>query len=279
MSQTDSNKNLIVSLPIQTKLTIDRLFQSEYSQLHLDKIYFLIHKINKEGQYQINAKNHAWFFGLKCGEVTAILRRLTNNNIITLVGEYVQGKASNKYSLAQPFDIRTNNLHRINYYAGQVKFPTWVTKFVADGGVVKNGTTTNWVKDEKEVKEKKHSVSNDSKILIEQQGIIIKEQSTKIVELIGEIKRLTSNSNLQFEPQMKPVETSTQSTASTTSDLKITARNGVELILTDGQRFDDSTIELIKKHYSKSAPLIAFAGNYFTVDKENIVTRKIFKAA
>lgn len=273
MSQINSNTNLIVSLPTQTKLTIDRLFQSEYSQIHLDKIYFLIHKINKEGQYQVNAKNHAWFFGMKCGEITAILHKLTNNNIIQLVGGYVKGKSSNKYALPTPYDIRTNNLHRINYYKGQVKFPTWVAKYVADGGIVKNSSTSNWIKAQKQPKIKNTSVFNDTAIKLAQKDLLI-------AELRNEVAELKALLNIQPEAEIKPLVTSIESNEQSISDLTIIARNGVELIIKDGVNFDQSTIDKIKKTYSKGNTMIPCgSAGIYNVDENFLVTKNIFKVA
>ncbi|WP_316817310.1 hypothetical protein [Pedobacter nyackensis] len=146
------HKNLIISIPKEIKNKIDAEFGKEYSKAGLEKIYFLYFKINKENNnYQVNSTNHTWFYGFKNrGELGQILHRLVNKIFILKISEsYTIGYKSNTYSLMKPYDYKNENCYRINYYDGQVKFPMWVQKYVADGGIVKNRETTNWIKDAK----------------------------------------------------------------------------------------------------------------------------------
>lgn len=143
------HRNLIVSIPKEIKNKIDAEFGKEYSKAGLEKIYFIYFKINKEGNnYQVNSTNHTWMLGYKNrGELGQILKRLKDNIFLIKISEaYSIGYKSNSYSVIKPYDYKNENCYTIRFYDGQVKFPTWVQKYIADGGNAKNSETTNWVK-------------------------------------------------------------------------------------------------------------------------------------
>ena len=159
MSTNNENKNLIISIPLKTKELIDKKFGKIYSPTDLNKIYFLVFKINKENNnYQINSRNHAYMLSLKNGgELSDILVGLTAIKVISKFSNYEVNKTSNAYSLCKPYHYKDSNIHRINYYVGQCTFPKWVSRYIADGGIVKSKLDSNY-KTTIEVKEDKDAI-------------------------------------------------------------------------------------------------------------------------
>ena len=137
MNKELKTNGLIISISKKLKTLIEDKFSSIYSENDLIKIYFLIYKINKEGIYQIKNSDHAWMLSMRKDEVSNILDTLTETGVIKLVTKHKSGERSRSFQLIHPFDYKSEDCFRINFYEGQSKFPIWVQKYIADGGIVK----------------------------------------------------------------------------------------------------------------------------------------------
>jgi hypothetical protein len=162
-SQKQKNNNLIVSIPTYIKSMIDLHF-ADYSVKDREKIYFLIYKINNENEYQIHNGNHSWMLGLNTGEVSNILAKLQNLELIRKSKQYAAGVRSNEYKLVTPYNYKLVDVATIHYYEGQCAMPIWVQKYVADGGIVKSLATTNYKKTAKPIKVKSNLIEKDAEI-------------------------------------------------------------------------------------------------------------------
>jgi len=142
--KNQKENGLVFNLPITIKSAIDAEFTT-YSKNNLEKIYFLVWKINKERNYQLHIGNHAEFFGLKRGEITKILSSLKRLLIIYNSESYAAGYKSNTYQTLKPFKITPSD-YQLFFYPSQSNLPMWVQKYIADGGTVRSAKHTNWVK-------------------------------------------------------------------------------------------------------------------------------------
>lgn len=133
----EQNDALYINIPKELKQQVDDAFASSYSQLQLNKVYFLIWKINKEVKHQINIRNYAFMLSLNTADVTKILDKLKTMLIITTDGKYSIGKTSNSYSLLKPYVLDTTRDYQIFYQSGKCDMPKWVQRYCADAGVVK----------------------------------------------------------------------------------------------------------------------------------------------
>lgn len=193
----NNNKNQIISIPREIKKAIDTAFGDTYSNTDLEKIYFLYFKINKENNnYQINTTNHTWMLGFKNrSELSKILDKMVSIPIIKKVDNYQVGIKSNSYALLKTYDYKNENCYRINYYQGQVKFPVWVQKYIADGGIVKNKNTTNYVKPTPESKS-----TDDSKLVVELRAEIASLRAQLIQSNTSVVEGVLTPVEALFEP-------------------------------------------------------------------------------
>ena len=182
----NKNNSLIVSIPTYLKIKIDEAFQSTYSATDLSKIYFLVYKINKEGVYQVHIHNHAWMLSLRKDEPSNILSTLVTLGIIKLVSKHRAKEKSRSYQLNKAYDYKSTDCFRINYYEGQCKFPIWVSRYLADGGIVKAKEHSNY--------QKKAGDSKDLLISSLQERIKHLEAQLGIIEQSSDIKPLVSES-------------------------------------------------------------------------------------
>lgn len=153
---TEQNKektnNLVIGIPNYIKNAIDSHFANDYSPKDIAKIYFIIHKINRSGQYQLNNRNHSWMLGFRTDELSNILVKLQNLKLITKIRSHSfsekapQNNTSSLFGMYTPFNYNDNNIYRLNYYEGQCAFPIWVQKYLSDGGVVKSSKHSNYKK-------------------------------------------------------------------------------------------------------------------------------------
>lgn len=261
MLTENNNKNLCISLPTAIKTKIDRLYQSKYTSTDLNKIYFLVHIINKKKSYPLNNGKHAWMLSLKCGEVSEILHRLVSNKIIQIEKEFTIGSNSNIYSMATPYDYKSPDCFHLNYYAGQIKFPTWVQRWVADGGNAKDAETTNWVKVPNEKPVKKVSKSQDEK------DLIIAAQAKEIAMLKAQLAALSTVPNYTPEAKIKPFETIKVETDAITSSTQFTAANGQIFTVENVELYEVELIELIKQKYKRTLPSIFCGGKVFDIER------------
>ena len=140
------NEVKTIYLNVPKELNLQLLF-NEFKPVFIPKIHFLIHQINFNhfnGGYQINIKNHSWFFGIKDGELSAIISKLLDNDIITKTGNYQRGKKSNSYSMVDPYTYKDNDA--IAKYAYQVEKYSFLQKWVADKNVVKSQKDSAFIK-------------------------------------------------------------------------------------------------------------------------------------
>lgn len=190
MTTNEKSTGLIINIPTAVKIKIDSEF-SEYSTKNLVKIYFLVDKINREGNYQVNIRNHSEMLGWKTGEVTSVLSRLQKLLIIRISESYVIGMKSNKYQVIENFN--TTNTHKLFFYESQADLPKWVQKYIADGYTVMG---------------KKYSHYNpEAKPDL---ATINKQQAARILELEAELAALKAsivfNDNLSVSNEKVPHE-------------------------------------------------------------------------
>lgn len=135
--QINNESGLSINIPQTLKQQIDFEFQ-DLTATHLNKIYFLVHRINKETQYQVNITNHVYMFGFKNSQLTLILSRLSENlNIIKIVKQAKIGHNAHTYAMVQPFAQSATDF-KLHYYPSSMKLPVWVQKFFADGYMAAN---------------------------------------------------------------------------------------------------------------------------------------------
>ncbi|MGY3214038.1 hypothetical protein [Mucilaginibacter sp. HD30] len=142
----NEDKPVIFNTP--AGFNFQNLFE-EHSIKFKPKVEFLIHQINyydNRGGYQIHSKNHQWFFGIKGTELAMMLRKLVANGIIKLAANYHPGNTSNTYKMVTPFDIKAADTQQSFYYAHEV---TFVKKWILDGHIVKNASTSSFIKERK----------------------------------------------------------------------------------------------------------------------------------
>lgn len=140
------NEVKTIYLNVPKELNLQLLF-SEFKPVFIPKIQFLIHQINFNhfnGGYQINKKNHSWFLGIKDGELSIILNRLLDNEIIIKTGHFRPGERSNAYSMVNPYDYKNNDA--IAKYAYQVDKYTFLQKWVADNNIVRSQNDSKYIK-------------------------------------------------------------------------------------------------------------------------------------
>lgn len=266
MSTENNNKNLCISLPTAIKTKIDRLYQDrlspvQYNSTDLNKIYFLVHIINKRKSYPLNNGKHAWMLSLKCGEVSEILHRLVSNNIIKIDKEFAIGSNSNTYSMVTPYDYKSSDCFRLNYYEGQIKFPTWVQRWVADGGNAKDAKTTNWVKVQTKKPVKKIAT-------LDEKDLVIKQQANEIEFLKAELAALKGLSNNESVATIKAPEPPKAESNTITSAMEIIADNGHKFILENANEYTDELINLIKAKYKRTLPMILCDGRAFIIQRD-----------
>lgn len=138
------NLKLYINIPIDKKTRIDEIFK-ELNQKQLDKIYFLIWKINDETKLQINIKNYTTMFGWKHSQTTQVINELIKNVIIVKVGNYKVKEASTSYSLLKPFKITSTDFV-LKYNSDFDKLPIWVQRYCTDAGTAKSKKYTSFKK-------------------------------------------------------------------------------------------------------------------------------------
>lgn len=177
---TENNEDNIVIFNTPAGYNFEALF-SGLSIKFKPKVDFLIHQINffdNKGGYQVNSKNHRWFFGIKGTELAMMLRRLVDSGIIKLVTNYNPGNRSNTYRMVNAFNSASQSTQKNFYYAQQILF---VEKWIQDGYIVKNEVTSTFKKERK--------MTN---------AALIAEQQKQITDLQA---KLTSLGQLKSTPQ------------------------------------------------------------------------------
>lgn len=138
------NLKLYINIPIAVKTKIDGIFQT-LNQSQLNKIYFLVYKINKEVKAQINIKNYTYLFGWKHPQTSKVITELVNNLIIEKVDNYVVKQKSNAYSVVNKFKESTTDF-RLKYNSDFDKLPIWVQRYCTDAGNAKSKEYTSFKK-------------------------------------------------------------------------------------------------------------------------------------
>ena len=162
--QINNESGLSINIPQTLKQQIDFEFQ-DLTATHLNKIYFLVHRINKETQYQVNITNHVYMFGFRNSQLTLILSRLSEKlNIIKIVKQAKIGHNAHTYAMVQSF-AQSSTDFKLHYYPSSMKLPIWVQKFFADGYMAANEKLRNYerVPAEKKPRAKKAS-STDKEV-------------------------------------------------------------------------------------------------------------------
>ncbi|MBC6112986.1 hypothetical protein ACFOG5_09735 [Pedobacter fastidiosus] len=200
--KNQKENGLVINLPITIKSVIDAEFTT-YSKNNLEKIYFLVWKINKEKDYQLHIGNHAEFFGLKRGEITKILNSLRRLLLIFNSESYSAGYKSNTYQVYKIFKLTTSD-YQVFYYPSQNNLPMWVQKYIADGGTIRSSKHTNWVKRVIKKMDKESSMA-----ALKEEIVILKSQLLEKDLLItqlreSQIKQDTELKNPNLENVNKP---------------------------------------------------------------------------
>ncbi len=141
-----SNEVKTIYLNTPKELNLQLLF-SELKPVFIPKIQFLIHQINfnhSKGGFQLNIKNHSWLLGIKDGELSSIIAKLVDNDIIIKTGNHQQGKKSNKYSMVNPFNVADKD--KVLQHTYQVDKYLFLQKWVIDGFVVKAQKDSAFIK-------------------------------------------------------------------------------------------------------------------------------------
>lgn len=131
----DNTGLLYINVPMNMKEKLELAFPTK-SEKEMMKVFFLIHKINKEKTYQVNITDHADGLSIRRGEVTEILNTLINLFIIKKVSGYKVGVKSNSYSMVHSFNHKSNDCYTKLYDAKLHGCPAWVTKYIKNHGVM-----------------------------------------------------------------------------------------------------------------------------------------------
>jgi len=134
-TQQEKENGLIVNIPLSIKKEIDSAFP-DYTENQLNKIYFIVFKICKEGNYQVNVRNHSDMLAFNTGTMTDILSKLRTKLIITTDGDYSIGGFSNSYRLMKKYDCESEDNYKVFYYPSRMKLPIWVQQYIYDGYTV-----------------------------------------------------------------------------------------------------------------------------------------------
>lgn len=171
INQNLKNEQKEVFFNTPKDLNIGLLF-SDMANKFIPKIQCLLHLINRDankGGYQLNSKNHTWFFGINTIEFSRIIKRLVDNNIIKLVSNHQSGEVSRVYKMVQPFTQSDSNKHVYNSDSF-----LFIQKFVADNYMVVHPKNSKFIK---VAKTKVKKVSTDSR------DILIQELRERISQL------------------------------------------------------------------------------------------------
>ncbi|MGY4539199.1 hypothetical protein ACVW0P_003633 [Mucilaginibacter sp. UYNi724] len=220
-------------------LNIELLF-ADMPNKFIPKVQCLLHLINKDsltGGYQLNAENHIWFFGLKDAELSQMVERLIDNEIIERVSKHKSGEVSRVYKMVNPY-TRDDSIKHI-YPKDKYLF---IQKWVVDGYVVKGSKYTAYIRPEKNVKNVS-ALALENKMLrdllaannisIPVTGLIISEAHTDTPEVPEEqISTLTKFKGTKKdkaltllkmikETNIKPVEALKPTDGTTAMDLRM----------------------------------------------------------
>jgi|GEM_PF-5760663 len=214
--KTNEVKELYFNTP--TGLNLERLF-ADFNGLDklLPKIQFLLHQINKftlsEGSYQLNKKNHSWFFGIKDGELSSIINRLVEASIIELSSQYSGGSKSKSYKLVNPYSQDNSILYKYNSNE-----QVFMQKLVADGYIVKAKEFSSYKRVTKEL------------IEVSDKDAIIQSQQEEIEALKQRIAALEA----ELSPVVKDIRPNPNNTSETTEvgvkPLKLVAGDDVQTV-------------------------------------------------
>lgn len=253
MTEKEKTENgLIINIPIQLKNLIKDSF-TNYSEKQLNKIYFLIYKINSSGNYQIHIRNHSYMFGWKTGITSSIIQKLIKLEIIKLTSEYSVGATSNEYSMVQNYDGKSNNNCKIFYYDSQTDLPIWVQKYIADGYTVKAKEYSNY----KRTASISKTVQVDNTIALNNElraeiadlkrQLASKENLYVLAEKDVASKPVTPAALTKQEPALAPAPVYSSNTSRMTVKILTQVWKDYDLIIVKGQgvdklRFDDAEI-------------------------------------
>lgn len=203
--------NLIFSIPTEMKTQIDYYFKDIFTAKNLEKIYFLVYKINKSGTYQLHKKNHSAMLSVKDGILTKMINGLLDLEIIKLVGNYFAGERSKCYQVNFQYDYKLVQCYTVKYFEGEAKFPIWVSRYIADGGVVKANEYSKYIK----VK------------TVNPKDIIIQQLQAKVAELEAQLNMVAPQPVPVAEPVnhtsivADPIKSSTPAPVYTSSEFTI----------------------------------------------------------
>lgn len=132
MQTLTNGQNLYVHIPSTLKTKVDSLFNKQSSKT-LEKIYFILYQINKEGKKTINQRFYNKLLAIGNGLTTAfILQTLKLNEVITLTSDYIEGKKSKEFKLTTPYNIKYDKQRDYQlYYTNPTTNPIWVNKFLS----------------------------------------------------------------------------------------------------------------------------------------------------
>lgn len=189
-----------VSFNIPKAVNFELLF-NDISPVYLPKIHFLINQINfntnNNRAYQLNTQNHKWFLGINGKDLTTIVNRLLDNEIIKRVGFAKKGKVSNAYQMVQSFDVKNmDESISITYPVSKYIF---IQKWLADGYIVKAKKFSAFQKDNK-------TSTKEQKLMtkLEQAQAEIEALKARISELeINNVKDIASSISNKIEPLIK----------------------------------------------------------------------------
>lgn len=222
-------EKLYINIPIDVKLKIDKLFNLKQKQL--DKIYFLIWKINTEGIHQLNIHNYTRLLGWKTSQLINTLSTLVAEGLIFKAQNYLAGSRSNAYSLVNRFNISSTD-YQLKYNSQFDDLPIWVQRYCSDGGTARGKSR----RQSGVIKE----FSNFKKVVKKS------TPNTEIEALKSEVERLKEllkAHNIQFD-KISPLETSKEKDEVVVEeDEKLAVKPDNELL----ELNDDGSFEIILK--------------------------------
>ncbi|WP_316736249.1 hypothetical protein [Pedobacter aquatilis] len=141
-------RELYVHVPYKLKNQIDAAFAATYTQNNINKIYFLVYKINLEGNLACNIRKLAGMLSLETRQVSQILSTLKTLLIINNDGLFFQGIKSTEYFMLPPakYPNKTYNKdldYQMFYYLDNKSTPKWVQRYIEDYGNIKWKTESN----------------------------------------------------------------------------------------------------------------------------------------
>ncbi len=164
----NSKIELYVHIPNHLKTKIDSIF-FDFSQKQLNKIYFLVWKINSKESIQINIRNFSAMLAFNTGGLTAVLNKLRTNLIINTDADYCPKLKSNSYYLLKRYDTSYNKPtdFQLFYNSANCDVPVWVQKYCTDAGVVKAAKYSSYIKGKSAAEIKIENLENEVRELRE----------------------------------------------------------------------------------------------------------------